>query len=185
MKDRERMSHTFSFSPWSSTFKASSAASGGHALVTMMIKDVYFSSGKEQNILLLPVLFTPSWFSMPAEANGDAAAVPGNFDCASLILWYLWYCLVVDFDFVLTSLLILFHFVSFCFILFPSFFALRPHLPGVQRELQEALRVQGGQQNGAGHADVERNAPEVSGRDCAEQRTEKAYLGYFGVLVEV
>ena len=117
MKDRERMSHTFSFSPWSSTFKASSAASGGHALVTMMIKDVYFSSGKEQNILLLPVLFTPSWFSMPAEANGDAAAVPGNFDCASLILWYLWYCLVVDFDFVLTSLLILFHFVSFCFLL--------------------------------------------------------------------
>ena len=72
---------------------------------------------------------------MPAEANGDAAAVPGNFDN-------------FDHD-------------NFSFV---EFFRLRshPHLPGVQRELQEALRVQGGQQNGTGHADVERNAP-VSG----------------------
>ena len=51
MKDHERMSHKCSFSPWSSTFKASSAASGGHALV---ISDVYLSSGRDkQSILLL------------------------------------------------------------------------------------------------------------------------------------
>jgi len=49
-----------------------------------VISDVYLSSGRDkQSILLLsspPLQQTSADFSMPAEANGDAAAVPGNFD---------------------------------------------------------------------------------------------------------
>ena len=137
MKDHERMSHKCSFSPWSSTFKASSAASGGHALV---ISDVYLSSGRDkQSILLLsspPLQQTSACLQKPTETQQLCLAI-------------------------LTILTVqFFNFDNFSFV---EFFRVRsphrPHLSGVQRELQEALRVQGGQQNGTGHADVERNAP--------------------------